>query len=130
MLFSGLSDLLLRSVRYDGEYNRTPFLWVKAGLSDLLIVKFMRCNTASLAPGKRAVTAHWGVDDPASVTAPPDDTAAAFAKTYDEIYRRIMTFLTLDTTKDQRQWLSELQDIGKIDDESAAPLLLGYCAIR
>ena len=90
----------------------------------------MRCNTASLAPGKRAVTAHWGVGYPVSVTAPPDDTVAAFAKTYDEIYRRIRTFFTLDTTKDQRQWLSELQDIGKIDDESAAPLLLGYCAIR
>ena len=81
-------------------------------------------ETCPIWPG-HPVTAHWGVDDPASVTAPPVAVAAAFAKTYDEMYRRIMAFLALDTTKDQRQWLSELQDIGKIDDQSAAPEIHG-----
>ena len=62
------------------------------------------------------VTAHWGVDDPAAVTAPAGAVAAAFAKTYDEMYRRVMAFLALDTTQDHKLWQGDLQAIGKIDD--------------
>ena len=62
------------------------------------------------------VSAHWGVEDPAAVTAPAPAVVAAFAKTYDEMYRRIMAFLALDTTQDHSQWHGLLQAIGKIDD--------------
>ena len=62
------------------------------------------------------VSAHWGVDDPAIVTEPAEQVAQAFAKTYDEMYRRIMAFLALDTALDPAAWQEALQAIGKIDD--------------
>ena len=62
------------------------------------------------------VTAHWGVEDPAGVREPADAVERAFAKTYDEMYRRIMAFLALDTTKDQSAWISDVRAIGSIDD--------------
>ena len=64
-------------------------------------------ETCPVWPG-HPVTAHWGVEDPAGVR--------AFAKTYDEMYRRIMAFLALDTTKDQSAWISDVRAIGSIDD--------------
>ena len=48
------------------------------------------------------LTAHWGVDDPAR-TAPADVVTAALQK-HDEMYRRIMAFLSLDQQMSQRNF--------------------------
>jgi len=72
-------------------------------------------ETCPVWPG-HPVTAHWGVEDPAGVREPADAVERAFAKTYDEMYRRIMAFLALDTTKDQSAWISDVRAIGSIDD--------------
>ena len=72
-------------------------------------------ETCPIWPG-HPVTAHWGVEDPAGVREPADAVERAFAKTYDEMYRRIMAFLALDTTKDQSAWISDVRAIGSIDD--------------
>ena len=61
------------------------------------------------------MTAHWGVDDPAAITSSPDAIEKAFSKTYDEMYRRIMAFLTLDDAQDEKTYLLNLRAIGNID---------------
>ena len=71
-------------------------------------------ETCPLWPG-HPVTAHWGVDDPAAITSSPDAIEKAFSKTYDEMYRRIMAFLTLDDAQDEKTYLSNLRAIGNID---------------
>ena len=72
-------------------------------------------ETCPVWPG-HPVTAHWGVDDPAVVLTPAEAVAAAFAKTYDEMYRRIMAFLALDTSLHHSLWQAELRSIGAMDD--------------
>lgn len=72
-------------------------------------------ETCPVWPG-HPVIAHWGVEDPASVSGSAEAIEQAFSKTYDEMYRRIMAFLALDTTQDQSLWISDLRAIGKIDD--------------
>ena len=71
-------------------------------------------ETCPIWPG-HPLTAHWGVDDPAAITAPADVVTAAFAKTYDEMYRRIMAFLSLDPTNEPTQFHAQLKAIGTID---------------
>lgn len=66
-------------------------------------------------PGQ-PVSAHWGVDDPAAITAPEEAVINAFAKTYDEMYRRIMAFLALDKILDETGFQLALRAIGQIDD--------------
>ena len=62
------------------------------------------------------VTAHWGVDDPAAITSPPEAVTAAFAQTFDEMSRRINAFLAIDETLDDVRFVQMLRAIGKIDD--------------
>ena len=61
------------------------------------------------------MTAHWGVEDPAAITEPADAVAAAFAKTYNEMYRRIMAFLSLDPASEPTDFHAHLTAIGTID---------------
>ena len=72
-------------------------------------------ETCPIWPG-HPLTAHWGVEDPADVR---DDAAAikaAFAKTYDEMDRRIDGLLALDEGGDPAIWLEGVRAIGQIDD--------------
>lgn len=66
-------------------------------------------------PGQ-PVTAHWGVEDPAAVTQDEAAIRAAFAKTYDEMDRRIAALLCLDEHGDKDIWINQVREIGKIDD--------------
>jgi arsenate reductase len=49
-------------------------------------------------PGK-PITAHWGVQDPASVTGLEEAKRKAFLKTYTELHRRILLFINLPFDK-------------------------------
>lgn len=77
---------------------------------------FTVCDNAAgeacpLWPGT-PVTAHWGVEDPAAVTGPPDAQKRAFARVYGELEARIERFagLPLDTLDPPtlRQRLAEI----------------------
>ena len=72
-------------------------------------------ETCPIWPG-HPTTAHWGVEDPAAITEPQEAVAWAFAKTYDQMYRRMMAFLALDTDQDPSLWHADVKAIGKIDD--------------
>ena len=59
------------------------------------------------------MTAHWGVEDPADVTEPPEAVAAAFAKTYKILHHRATALIALpfeDMSSDELQ--KHLIDIG------------------
>lgn len=72
-------------------------------------------ETCPIWPGG-PVTAHWGVEDPAAVTEDVAAITAAFAKTYDEMDRRITALLALDENDDKDIWLEMVRAIGKMDD--------------
>ena len=72
-------------------------------------------ETCPIWPGG-PVTAHWGVEDPAAVTEDIAAITAAFAKTYDEMDRRITALLALDENDDKDIWLEMVRAIGKMDD--------------
>ena len=72
---------------------------------------FTVCDNAAgescpIWPG-RPISAHWGIPDPAAVTAPPDAVAAAFAEAYERLASRIDRFLSLP--------FEELSDAGLAD---------------
>lgn len=60
------------------------------------------------------VSAHWGVEDPALVTAPDEAVRAAFAKTYDEMFARISAFLSLSHEVKDEAWLADIRAIGDL----------------
>lgn len=72
-------------------------------------------ETCPIWPG-HPTSAHWGVEDPAAVTTPDEAVTAAFAKTYEEMSRRIDAFLALDESDDSIDMLAALRAIGQIDD--------------
>ena len=51
-------------------------------------------ETCPVWPGHPA-SAHWGIDDPAAVEAPPEAVRAAFEKAYSEMEERVEAFLAL-----------------------------------
>lgn len=63
-------------------------------------------------------TAHWGVEDPADVTAPAEAVEAAFQKTYAQMARRIKAFLDLPSQEamGEAHWRAAVRAIGDIDD--------------
>ena len=87
---------------------------------DVIDIVITVCSNAAgevcpIWPG-HPVTAHWGVEDPAAVTSPPEAVRAAFAQTFDEMSRRINAFLAIDETLDDVRFVQMLRAIGKIDD--------------
>ena len=87
---------------------------------DVIDIVITVCSNAAgevcpIWPG-HPVTAHWGVEDPAAVTSPPEAVTAAFAQTFDEMSRRINAFLAIDETLDDVRFVQMLRAIGKIDD--------------
>lgn len=72
-------------------------------------------ETCPIWPG-HPMTAHWGVDDPAAITAPADAVKAAFSKTFDQMHRRITAFLNLTLTEDVADMQTDLDAIGSLED--------------
>jgi len=68
-------------------------------------------------PGQ-PMSAHWGVEDPATVTGTPAQIEKAFADAFMVLQRRIALFLNLPLEKLERlSLLKELQKIGQIKAE-------------
>ena len=87
---------------------------------DIIDIVITVCSNAAgeacpIWPG-HPVTAHWGVEDPAAITSPPEEVAKAFQKTFDEMSRRINALLALDENLDDVRFVQMLRAIGKIDD--------------
>ena len=65
-------------------------------------------------PGQ-PMSAHWGVEDPASVEGTPAKVEKAFADAFMVLQRRIALFLNLPIEKLERlSLIKELQDIGQV----------------
>ncbi len=79
---------------------------------------FTVCDSAAgevcpLWPGQ-PITAHWGVEDPASVQGSDDDKRKAFFNAYNRLQNRIQLFLSLPLSKLDRVALTQrLKDIGQ-----------------
>ena len=68
-------------------------------------------------PGQ-PMSAHWGVEDPATVTGTPAQIEKAFADAFMVLQRRIELFLNLTLEKLERlSLLKELQKIGQVKAE-------------
>ncbi|MCP5074678.1 MAG: arsenate reductase ArsC [Rhodobacteraceae bacterium] len=68
-------------------------------------------------PG-RPMTAHWGVDDPAKVTEPPEAIDRAFRTAYEQLRARAVAFLMLDLeAMTASETAQALQAIGRGDYE-------------
>ena len=68
-------------------------------------------------PGQ-PMSAHWGVEDPATVTGTPAQIEKAFADAFMVLQRRIALFLNLPLEKLERlSLLKELQKIGQVKAE-------------
>jgi len=80
---------------------------------------FTVCDSAAgevcpLWPGQ-PVTAHWGVEDPATVDGTEEDKRKAFFQAYHRLDNRIQLFLSLPLAKLDRVALTQrLKDIGDI----------------
>lgn len=72
-------------------------------------------ETCPVWPGQ-PMTAHWGVEDPAKVDGPDFEKRAAFARTFDQMKRRIGVFTSLPIKSLDRLALSRrIKDIGKLE---------------
>ena len=68
-------------------------------------------------PGQ-PMSAHWGVEDPATATGTPAQIEKAFADAFMVLQRRIALFLNLPLEKLERlSLLKELQKIGQVKAE-------------
>ena len=72
-------------------------------------------ETCPIWPG-HPTTAHWGVDDPAAITAPADAVTIAFSKTFEQMHRRITALLNLTVTEDIAELQADLDAIGRLED--------------
>jgi arsenate reductase len=70
-------------------------------------------------PGQ-AMTAHWGLPDPAAATGTPAEIALAFKDAYRLLNQRISTFTALPLSKIDKMALgSKLRAIGQLDGSTA-----------
>jgi protein-tyrosine-phosphatase/DNA-binding transcriptional ArsR family regulator len=73
-------------------------------------------ETCPLWPGQ-PMSAHWGLQDPASVPNSPENVEKAFSEVFRLLHRRISLFLSLPLTKlDQLSLQKELRHIGSTSD--------------
>jgi arsenate reductase (thioredoxin) len=71
-------------------------------------------ETCPAWPGRPA-KAHWGIPDPASVGGSDDEIMAAFEKAYEQLEKRIATFVALPLeTLNASDLAQELNSIGKL----------------
>lgn len=75
-------------------------------------------ETCPIWPGK-PTTAHWGIPDPAAVTAPPKAVEAAFDLAYDQLHARISRFLALPFNQlDPAALKQEMMAIGQMKEDA------------
>jgi arsenate reductase len=68
-------------------------------------------------PG-RPMTAHWGIDDPVSVSGSDEDRRKAFVKAFTQLNRRISLFISLPVEKlDKLSLKRQLDDIGRLREK-------------
>lgn len=117
---------LLDSLGYDTQDLRSKS-WDKFALSgapDLDFV-FTVCGNAAneVCPiwSGQPIGAHWGIEDPAAVTGPPEQQLKAFKTAYSQLERRIQAFTKLPLTSlDKPALQTRLKDIGKMSDHQDA----------
>ena len=115
---------VLRTRQYEtsGLRSKSWDEFAKPGSPKLDFV-FTVCDTAAgevcpTWPGQ-PMTAHWGIEDPAAVSGPPDTQRRAFRKAFQELSRRIELFLALPLASIDRMSLkSRLDEIGKTADRN------------
>lgn len=73
-------------------------------------------ETCPIWPGK-PTTAHWGIPDPAVISAPQDAMEAAFDKAYAQLHARISRFLALPFDQLNTATLKqEIMSIGQMEE--------------
>jgi arsenate reductase (thioredoxin) len=86
---------------------------------------FTVCDSAAgevcpLWPGQ-PITAHWGVEDPATVEGSDAEKRRAFFNAYNRLHIRIQLFLSLPLTKlDRLSLMKRLNEIGKSESPTPA----------
>jgi len=69
-------------------------------------------------PGQ-PMSAHWGIDDPATVDGTDEQKRKAFFKAYTELSHRLSIFVSLSMDKLDRLWLQKrLDEIGKVTERT------------
>ena len=112
---------LLEQLDYDttGFWSKSWDFFAQPTSPDMDFI-FTVCDDAAgeacpVWPGK-PMTAHWGVPDPAAVSAAPSEVAAAFADTYRMLRRRIEVFAALPIKSlDAMTLAAKLRDIGRME---------------
>lgn len=109
----------VKSLGYPAENLRSKS-WDEFAQSDAPELDFVItvCDRAAgevcpLWPGK-PVTAHWGFPDPAAVEGTDDEKREAFARTLQQMRRRVELFLALPVdTLDRLSLEAKMREIGK-----------------
>lgn len=111
-------DLLARNrIATDGLRSKNWEEFARPGAPRLDFV-FTVCDNAAgevcpIWPGQ-PITAHWGVQDPASVQGSDEDKRKAFLKAFTELTTRINLFMSLPVEKLERLVLKKkLEEIGR-----------------
>jgi arsenate reductase len=116
----------LRLLRSQG-YNMFDFRsksWAEFIQEPQFDFVFTVCDNAAeevcpVWPGQ-AMTAHWGLPDPAAATGTPAEIALAFKDAYRLLNQRISTFTALPLSKIDKMALgSKLRAIGQLDGSTA-----------
>jgi hypothetical protein len=64
------------------------------------------------------MTAHWGIEDPATVEGSDEDKRKAFSKAFAEMNRRISLFISLPLARlDAMAIKRELDQIGRLHEQ-------------
>ena len=115
---------LLRELGYEtGGYRSKSWDEFAADGAPALDFVFTVCDNAAgetcpIWPGQ-PMTAHWGIEDPASVEQPGDAQRRAFLTAYSALQRRIQLFLALPIESiDELSLQRRLSDIGSTADQS------------
>ena len=115
---------LLTQLGYDVSWARSKSWdeFARPGSPQMDFV-FTVCDSAAgeacpVWPGK-PMTAHWGIDDPASAQGSPAEIRAAFAEAYRLLYNRISAFVALPVASLDRLTLQgRLHEIGTMQGAS------------
>lgn len=127
---------LLQKNRIDtaGLRSKSWDEFARPGAPELDFV-FTVCDNASgevcpLWPGQ-PMSAHWGVNDPATVQGTDEQKRKAFLRAFSELATRINLFMSLPLDKLDRLVLRrKLEEIGKAQRDAPASEQAGHLAVR
>ena len=115
---------LLSQLGYDVSWARSKS-WEEFGKPGAAQMDFVVtvCDSAAgetcpVWPGQ-PMTAHWGIDDPASAKGSPAEIRAAFAEAYRYLFNRISVFVSLPVAAlDRLSLQGKLHEIGAMEGSS------------